>query len=34
MNIIEPVIHHLAIAKDALLTPYGLDEAVLTRTLG
>lgn len=34
MNIIEPGIRNLATAKDLLLTPYGLDEAVLTRTLG
>jgi TldD protein len=33
MNIIEPGIRNLATAKDVLLTPYGLDEAVLTRTL-
>src|ERR1700758_1332517 len=34
MNIIEPTLRHLATAKDLLLTPYGLDEATLTRTLG
>jgi TldD protein len=34
MNIIEPNIRHLAIAKDLLLTRYGLDEAILVRTLG
>lgn len=34
MNIIEPGIRNLATAKDVLLTPYGLDESVLTRTLG
>ena len=33
MNIIEPGIRNLATAKDILLTPYGLDEALLTRTL-
>ncbi|XDJ35525.1 MAG: metalloprotease TldD [Burkholderia sp.] len=33
MNIIEPCIHNLASAKDILLTPYGLDESLLTRTL-
>ena len=33
MNIIEPGIQRLAIAKGALLAPYGLDESVLTRTL-
>ena len=33
MNIIEPGIRNLATAKDVLLTPYGLDEALLTRTL-
>src|SRR6201996_6463940 len=33
MNIIEPSIRNLATAKDVLLTPYGLDEALLTRTL-
>ena len=33
MNIIEPGIRNLATAKDALLAPYGLDEALLTRTL-
>ncbi|HWX11560.1 MAG TPA: metallopeptidase TldD-related protein, partial [Trinickia sp.] len=33
MNIIEPGIRNLVTAKDALLTPYGLDEALLTRTL-
>ncbi|MGN6315418.1 metalloprotease TldD [Trinickia sp.] len=33
MNIIEPGIRNLATAKDILLTPYGLDEARLTRTL-
>ncbi|KAG0163684.1 hypothetical protein DFQ30_011181, partial [Apophysomyces sp. BC1015] len=34
MNIIEPNIRHLATAKDLLLTRYGLDEAILVRTLG
>jgi TldD protein len=34
MNIIEPAIRSLALAKDALLTPHGLDEALLVRTLG
>ncbi|CAM2149336.1 metalloprotease subunit TldD [Pararobbsia alpina] len=34
MKIIEPGIQNLAIAKDVLLTPYGLDEALLLRTLG
>lgn len=34
MNIIEPHIRHLATAKDLLLTRYGLDEAILVRTLG
>lgn len=34
MNIIEPGIRNLALAKDILLTPYGLDETLLTRTLG
>jgi TldD protein len=34
MNIIEPGISHLATATDILLTPYGLDESVLTRALG
>ncbi len=34
MNIIEPGIRNLAIAKAALLTPYGLDEGLLIRTLG
>ncbi|MEJ0003292.1 MAG: DNA gyrase modulator [Pararobbsia sp.] len=34
MNIIEPGIRNLAIAKDVLLTPYGLDEGLLLRTLG
>jgi TldD protein len=33
MNIIEPGIRNLATAKDVLLTPYGLDEALLSRTL-
>jgi TldD protein len=42
MNIIEPGIqqahlvsgaNHLALARDILLTPYGLDETLLTRTL-
>ena len=33
MNLIEPGIRNLATAKDILLTPYGLDEARLTRTL-
>ena len=33
MNIIEPGIRNLALAKDILLTPYGLDEALLTRTI-
>ncbi len=33
MNIIEPGIRNLATAKDVLLTPYGLDESLLTRTL-
>src|SRR3954452_18180093 len=33
MNIIEPGIRNLATAKDILLTPYGLDESLLTRTL-
>src|SRR6185312_12471785 len=33
MNIIEPGIRNLATAKDVLLTPYGIDEARLTRTL-
>ena len=33
MNIIEPGIRNLATAKDILLTPYGLDESPLTRTL-
>ncbi|HEX7913590.1 MAG TPA: DNA gyrase modulator, partial [Paraburkholderia sp.] len=33
MNIIEPSIRNLAAAKDILLTPYGLDESLLTRTL-
>jgi len=34
MNLIEPGIRNLATAKDLLLTPYGLDEALLTRVLG
>jgi TldD protein len=34
MNIIEPNLCHLATAKDLLLTRYGLDEAILVRTLG
>ncbi|CAB3777041.1 metalloprotease TldD [Pararobbsia alpina] len=34
MNIIEPGIRNLAIAKDVLLTPYGLDEGMLLHTLG
>jgi TldD protein len=34
MNIIEPGIRNLAIAKDVLLTPYGLDESMLLHTLG
>ena len=34
MNIIEPGIRNLATAKELLLTPYGLDEAILTRVLG
>ena len=33
MNIIEPGIRNLAVAKDILLTPYGLDETLLTRTI-
>src|SRR6201985_3370159 len=33
MNIIDPSIRNLATAKDILLTPYGLDESLLTRTL-
>lgn len=33
MNIIEPGIRNLVTAKDVLLTPYGLDEALITRTL-
>ena len=33
MNIIEPGIRNLALAKDILLTPYGLDESLLTRTI-
>ncbi|SAL28679.1 C69 family peptidase [Caballeronia choica] len=33
MNIIEPGIRNLITAKDVLLTPYGLDEALITRTL-
>ena len=33
MNIIEPGIRNLATAKELLLTPYGLDEAILTRVL-
>ncbi|KNH10113.1 TldD protein, part of putative TldE/TldD proteolytic complex [Candidatus Burkholderia brachyanthoides] len=32
MNIIEPGIRNLATAKDVLLTPYGLDERLITRT--
>ncbi|UDG82163.1 metalloprotease TldD [Candidatus Vallotia cooleyia] len=34
MNIIEPNFCHLATAKDLLLARYGLDEAILIRTLG
>ena len=34
MNLIEPAIQHLATAKSVLLTPYGLDEALLVRVLG
>ena len=33
MNLIEPGIRNLVTAKDVLLTPYGLDETLLTRTL-
>src|SRR6201746_2754554 len=33
MNIIEPGIRNLVTAKDVLLTPYGLDESLITRTL-
>ncbi|HEV3105698.1 MAG TPA: metalloprotease TldD, partial [Trinickia sp.] len=33
MNLIESGIRSLATAKDVLLTPYGLDESTLTRTL-
>jgi TldD protein len=33
MNIIEPGIRNLATAKELLLTPYGLDETMLTRVL-
>src|SRR6202790_1947887 len=33
MNIIEPGIRNLATAKEILLTPYGLDESTITRTL-
>lgn len=33
MNIIEPGIRNLVTAKDVLLTPYGLDEGLITRTL-
>ncbi|CCD35389.1 TldD protein, part of proposed TldE/TldD proteolytic complex [Candidatus Paraburkholderia kirkii UZHbot1] len=32
MNIIEPGIRNLVTAKDVLLTPYGLDEGLITRT--
>jgi TldD protein len=34
MNVIEPGIRNLATAKKVLLTPYGLDESLLLRTLG
>src|SRR5260370_13069200 len=33
MDIIEPGIRNLATAKNVLLAPYGLDEALLLRTL-
>ena len=33
MNLIEPGIRNLSTAKDILLTPYGLDEVILIRTL-
>ncbi|KND54766.1 TldD protein, part of putative TldE/TldD proteolytic complex [Candidatus Paraburkholderia kirkii] len=33
MNIIEPCIRNLVTAKEVLLTPYGLDEELITRTL-
>ncbi len=33
MNIIEPGIRNLITAKEILLTPYGLDESLITRTL-
>jgi TldD protein len=34
MNIIETGIRNLAVAKQALLTPYGLDESFLIKTIG
>ncbi|MGI4858767.1 MAG: metalloprotease TldD [Janthinobacterium lividum] len=34
MNLIEPAIQSLAIARDVLLTPHGLDEGLLIKTLG
>ena len=33
MNLFEPNLHTLGIARDVLLTPFGLDEAKLTRAL-
>jgi TldD protein len=33
MNVIDPGIHSLAVAENLLLTPYELDETVLTRVL-
>ena len=34
MNLNDPAIRSLSIAKEALLTPHGLDESLLVRTLG
>ena len=34
MNLNDTAIHSLAVAKDALLTPHGLDEGQLIQTLG
>ncbi|MES2072483.1 MAG: metalloprotease TldD [Pseudomonadota bacterium] len=34
MNQYEPTLRHLAIARDILLTPFGLDEAKLSKALG
>jgi TldD protein len=34
MNLFEPNLHTLAIARDVLLTPFGLDESKLSRALG